>query len=515
MNRESNQKRVALIILDGWGYREEVQDNAIAAANIPFFRKLWSEYPHSVLQASEQYVGLPEGQMGNSEVGHMTMGAGRVIDTDLVRITKAAEAHEFGTNPAFIKLFNHVKGHQSVLHVQGLVSPGGIHSHQKHLFSFLEAAKAAGVQKIAIHVFTDGRDTAPQAAHAYVQELENFCAELGLGYIASLCGRYFAMDRDNNWDRVCRAEEAMFHCKGNVCNNLKPSELIKQFYAENTGDEHIEPTVFVDDAGESATLRHHDGVFFFNFRADRARMITERIANRVHELDLCFVTMTQYDETLEPAPLVAFPPEKITVTLSSEISKAGLTQLHTAETDKYAHITYFLNCGNEIPREGETFQLVPSRKDVRTHDLAPEMKAKEIADTVIEHIEKGTDVIFANFANADIVGHTANVPALQKALEAIDGALKRIYDALEAKGGVMFITADHGNAELNVDPRTHIPHTAHTLAPVPAIITAKGITMHDGGLSDVAPTILTLLNLPIPKEMTGKCLFDPVRSPNL
>ncbi len=507
MNRESNQKPVCLIILDGWGYREDTKDNAIAAANIPFFRKLWSEYPHSLLQASEEYVGLPHGQMGNSEVGHMTIGAGKVNDTDLVRITKAAQNHEFGQNSAIKKLFQHVLKYNSVLHVQGLVSPGGIHSHQEHLYEFLRAAKEAGIKRIAVHVFTDGRDTAPEAAAEYIATLEKFIKDLGVGYIASLCGRYYAMDRDNNWDRVCRAEDAMFSCKGNISEDKKPSEILQEFYTKKIGDEFIEPTVFLDDQGNTATLGQHDGVFFFNFRPDRARMLTQRIAAKIEAQGLCFVTMTQYEDTLTPAPLVAFPPEKISVTLSAEISKAGLTQVHIAETDKYAHITYFLNCGNEIPRAGEIFKLVPSRKDVKTHDQAPEMKAKEIADAAIQYIEQGTEVLFVNFANADIVGHSANVPALMKALEAIDTALERIYNALDAKGGVMFVTADHGNAELNVDPKTNIVHTAHTLNPVPAIITKKGIAMHEGGLADVAPTLLTLLGLPIPKEMTGKVLF--------
>lgn len=502
----SDRKQVCLVVLDGWGYREEMQDNAIAAANIPFFRKLWNEYPHSILNASGLEVGLPTGQMGNSEVGHMTIGAGRVIDTDLVRISKAAQNHEFGKNPALQRLFAHVNAHGSVLHVQGLVSPGGIHSHQEHLHAFLEAAKEAGVKRIAIHVFTDGRDTAPQAAHEYVAELERYCEGLGLGYIASLCGRYFAMDRDGNWDRVCKAEEAMFHCKGKVCNNLKPSELIQEFYKSNTGDEYIEPTVFVDDAGSSATLGRHDGVFFFNFRADRARMLSERIAGRKHELDLMFVTMTQYDEKLDA--LVAFPPERPRTTLSAEISKAGLTQAHVAETEKYAHSTYFLNGGEEKEHAGERFILVPSRKDVKTHDQAPEMKAAEIADAAIAEIEKGTDFIFINFANADMVGHTANVPAIRSAVEAVDKALARIFAALESQGGVMFITADHGNAELNVDPHTHTPHTAHTLNLVPAILTKKGITLKNGGLHDIAPTVLSLMNLPIPEDMTGKILFD-------
>jgi len=498
---------VCLIVLDGWGYREDTADNAIASANIPFFRKLWNEYPHSVLNASEEFVGLPHGQMGNSEVGHMTIGAGRIIRTDLVRISKAVQNHELGENQQIKKLLNHVLSHNSVLHVQGLVSPGGIHSHQDHLYEFLREAKKAGIKKIAIHVFTDGRDTPPKAAAEYISLLEGQIKELGVGYIASLCGRYYAMDRDNNWDRVCQAEEAMFSCKGNICNDKKPSEILREFYSRDIGDEHIEPTVFLDDQGNTATLGAHDGVFFFNFRADRARMMTARIAEKVDALDLYFVTMTQYEDTLIPAPYVAFPPERPATTLAEQISKAGLSQVHIAETEKYAHSTYFLNGGEEKEHTGERFILVPSRKDIKRHDEAPEMMAKKIADVAVAEIEKGTDFVFINFANADMVGHTANVGAIVKAVEAVDKALEKVYTAIEKKGGVMFITADHGNAELNIDQKTHEPHTAHTLNLVPAILTKKGETLRNGGLDDIAPTVLKLLGLPVPKEMTGEILF--------
>ena len=502
---EKVRSQVCLVVLDGWGYREDTKDNAIAAANIPFFRKLWAEYPHSVLNASGVEVGLPVGQMGNSEVGHMTIGAGRVIDTDLVRISKTVQNHELGNVPAIQTLFEHVTKHNSVLHIQGLVSPGGIHSHQEHLFEFIRAAKQAGITKIAVHVFTDGRDTAPQAAAAYVEELEKFLDDVGVGRIASLCGRYYAMDRDGNWDRVCKVEDAIFHCKGKICQIEKPSEIIKQFYAQNIGDEYIEPTVFVDDAGAGTPLGLHDGMFFFNFRADRARMISERIMMKKDELDLLFVTMTQYDDQLKC--LVAFPPERPLTTLANEISKAGLTQAHIAETEKYAHSTYFLNGGDEEEHAGETFVLIPSRKDIKTHDQAPEMKAAEIANAAVEWILKCTNLVVINFANADMVGHTANVPATMKAVEAVDAALALVWGALEKRDGVMLVTADHGNAELNRDPETHGPHTAHTLNLVPAILTKKGAVLKSGGLHDIAPTILSLLAVPIPQEMTGKSLL--------
>jgi 2,3-bisphosphoglycerate-independent phosphoglycerate mutase len=503
--RSDATQQAILVILDGWGYKEEKEHNAIAAANTPVFDKLWSEYPHAFLQASGLAVGLPEGQMGNSEVGHMTIGAGTSLDQDLVRISKAANAGELGKIEAFQKLFAHVKKNNSVLHVQGLVSDGGVHSHIDHLLAFIRLAKAEGINKLAVHVFTDGRDTAPQSASAYIQKLEETLAEVGIGFIATISGRFYAMDRDNNWDRLSKAEQAMFECKGNVCTT-KPSQYVSDLYKEGKLDEHLEPFVCHTPDGKGCAIEKGDGVFFFNFRADRARMLTEKILERQEKDNLLLVTLTEYSP--EYGCLVAFPPLEIQTTLAKEISEAGLTQAHIAETEKFPHATYFLNGGKEEPYDNEEHILVPSRKDVPTHDLAPEMRAKEIADKVIESLEKGTDFVFVNFANPDMVGHTANVPAIITAIETVDRELGRVFEKAEEVGAVMFITADHGNAELNFDVENNVKHTAHTTNLVPAIITDKNLKLKDGALYDIAPTILNLMGLPKPTAMMGENLIS-------
>ena len=499
------KKPVVLIILDGWGYREEKENNAIAEANTPFFDYLWSNCPHSLLEASGLYVGLPDGQMGNSEVGHTTIGAGKAIDTDLVRISKAAERNEFSKIPAFQKLFEHIKKHNSTLHVKGMVSPGGVHSHHDHLFAFLRTAKEAGVEKIALHIFTDGRDTAPQSAHEYVRELENELLRLGVGVIASVSGRYYAMDRDKNWNRLHKAKEAIFNGSGLVCKNCTPSEVIKKLHAEGKTDEHFEPMVFVDENEKGFRVEKNDGIFFFNFRSDRARYFSQLIAEVAEDQNLCFVTMTEYQKGL-PC-LVAFEPTEIETTLAAEVSKAGLTQMHVAETEKYAHATFFLNGGREVPHDNEEHVLVESRKDIPTHDLAPEMKAKEVADKAIEHIHKGTDFVFINFANPDMVGHTAKKEAIVTALEVVDEQLKRVIEEINKVGGAALVTADHGNAEVNIDEQGR-PHTAHTTNRVPAILIGVDKNMHNGSLQDIAPTILSLLDIPKPACMTGEPLTE-------
>lgn len=499
------KKPVVLIILDGWGHREEKKNNAIAEANTPFFDHLWSSYPHSLLEASGLYVGLPDGQMGNSEVGHTTIGAGKAIDTDLVRISKAAEKNEFGKIPAFQKLFEHVKKHNSTLHVKGMVSPGGVHSHHDHLFAFLRTAKEVGIKKIALHVFTDGRDTAPQSAHEYVRELENELLRLGVGVIASVSGRYYAMDRDKNWDRIQKAKDVIFYGKGLVCKNCTPSEVIKKLHTEGKIDEHFEPMVFVDENEKAFCVEKNDGIFFFNFRSDRARYFSQLITEVAENQNLCFVTMTEYQKGL-PC-LVAFEPTEIETTLAAEISKAGLTQMHVAETEKYAHATFFLNGGREVPHDNEEHVLIESRKDITTHDLAPEMKAKEIADKAIEYIKKGTNFIFINFANPDMVGHTAKKQAIITALEVVDIQLKRVVDEINKAGGVAFVTADHGNAEVNIDEQGR-PHTAHTTNRVPAILIGTDKKMRNGSLQDIAPTILSFMDIPKPDCMTGETLVE-------
>lgn len=502
----SMKKPITLIILDGWGYREETKDNAIATAKKPNFDRLWSTYPHSLLQASGRAVGIPDGQIGNSEVGHTTIGAGTIVDMDLVRIDKEIESGAYHTNPAFVQLFEHVRMYDSTLHVQGLVSPGGVHSHQRHLFSFLREAKAQGMKRVAIHVFTDGRDTPPQSASQYLKELEALIAELGPEFfIATISGRYYAMDRDNNWDRLAKAEQAIFDCKGEVCE-IKPSAYLEEKYKQGKVDELLEPIVCATPEGIGCAVEKNDAVFFFNFRADRARMFTQRLMERQKVDNIYVVTLTEY--CVDYTCTVAFPPTKIETTLANEISRAGLKQAHIAETEKFAHATYFLNGGREKPYDGEVDIMLDSRKDVKTHDEAPEMRAVGIADKAIEEIEKGTDFIFINFANADMVGHTANVPAIIKAVEAVDTALGRVVDALDKKGGIALITADHGNAEINIDPVTGIRHTAHTTSLVPCIITSHDYKLHNGGLSDIAPTILNILDIAIPGVMTGKPLTE-------
>ncbi|MBP9760119.1 MAG: 2,3-bisphosphoglycerate-independent phosphoglycerate mutase [Candidatus Pacebacteria bacterium] len=491
-----------LAVLDGWGWREETLHNAIAEAPTPFYDHLLATYPHAVFDASGIAVGLPEGQMGNSEIGHMAIGAGAPIDTDLVRINKAIENGDFATNTAFHALFEHVQTHHGTLHVLGLLSDGGVHSHQTHLYTFLQIAKDAGVTKICVHVFLDGRDTAPQSGEGYLQSLQMFFDKLGVGRIASVSGRFFAMDRDKNWDRVDKVVRAIVEGGAEyVVMDQRPHEVLAEWYMKGEYDEHIPPIVFVDGDKNVALLQKGDALFFANFRADRARMLTERLVEYSVPLEIPFVTLTEYDATFPVT--VAFPPFRPVTTLAGEVSRAGLTQAHIAETEKYAHATYFLNGGREKPHDGEEHILIESRKDVLTHDLAPEMRAREIADATVVAVEQGVDFIFINFANADMVGHTANVPALHIALATIDRELKRIVEAVEARGGFVFITADHGNAEQNFDVGAGVKHTAHTLNDVPAILTDARYILTNGTLPDVAPTMLSLMGLPIPKEMQG------------
>lgn len=507
-------KPVVLIVLDGWGYSESGKDNAIATAKTPYWDSLWNTYPHTVLHASEEPVGLPAGQMGNSEIGHMTIGSGKVIATDLVRINNAIASGEFDTNPAFITLFEHVQKHDSILHIQGLVSSGGVHSHHDHLFAFIRAAKKAGVTKIVVHAFTDGRDTPPQSAAQYLKELEDVLddTDLDIGHIATVSGRFYAMDRDNNWDRLAKAEAALFECKGKICNAQKPSEVFTQLYKDGILDEHAEPLVFLDDTGKGYGISQNDGVFFFNFRADRARMLSKKMMGQAEAKNLCFVTLTQYEKDMglpagQAGAIVAFGPNEITTTLAEQVSLAGMKQAHIAETEKYPHATYFLNGGREKPHDGEEFIMVQSRKDVPTHDLAPKMRAEGIADKAIEQLEKGVEFIFINFANADMVGHTANVPAIIEAVEEVDTQLKRVVEKTLELHGAVFVTADHGNAELNIDQTTGEKHTAHTTNLVPGLLTVASKKLHEGTLADVAPTILELLEIAKPAVMTGKSLI--------
>lgn len=501
-----NVKKVVLIILDGWGHREEEKDNAITQANTPFFDHLYSTYPHSLLGASGHDVGLPDGQNGNSEVGHMTIGTGQIINTDLVRITKAFKEGTIENNQVLRELLSHVKKYNSTLHLLGLLSPGGVHSHQEHLHAMIHIAKEAGITKIAIHAFTDGRDTPPQSAQTYLKELEQVLDGEGVGYIASVTGRFYAMDRDHNWDRVSRAENALFHGKGDVHKNVKASEVMHKLHDKGVLDEHLEPVIFLDEKGSSYTIQKNDGVLFFNFRPDRARMLARRILERAEKENLYFATMTGYDATL-PAR-VLFPQPSIDVSLARTVSEAGLTQAHIAETEKYAHVTYFLNGGKELCYPNEEDVLIESRKDILTHDLAPQMRAKEITDAAIIQMEKGRDFIVINYANADMVAHTANKNAALQAIETIDTEIERLVTNANKLGVVVLITSDHGNAEVSVDQETGIIHTAHTTNPVPAILTLQGVTLRDGGLADVAPTVLQLLGITPPSAMSGKSIIS-------
>jgi 2,3-bisphosphoglycerate-independent phosphoglycerate mutase len=529
MNTPTSTKKpqVCLIVLDGWGYREDTTHNAVAAARTPYFDSIWEKYPHALLEASGLDVGLPSGQMGNSEIGHMTIGAGKVIDTDLVRVAKAIKTGEFATNPAFVKLFNHVKTHDSVLHVKGLLSNGGVHSHEDHLFAFIRAAKDAGVKKLAVHVFTDGRDVAPTSAADSLEKLESVLAEVGIGHIATASGRFYAMDRDNNWDRLAKAEAAMFEgTAATTIKGKKSSEHMHDLYKAGVKDELLDPIVFLDENGQGYKLAQNDGVFFFNFRKDRARMLSKKLADMTKAKNLAYVTLTEYDSAISAdLAAVAFPTIAIETTLAKEISEAGLTQAHIAETEKFPHATYFLNGLAEKPYPGEQHILLDSHKVAPgasastapfTHDMAPRMRAEGIADKAVEQINAGVDFIFINFANPDMVGHTANVPAIIEAVEETDIQLKRVCEAMLARAQAtgapeyIFVTADHGNAEVNIDPETGDKHTSHTINPVPAILVQSAnekIALRNGGLADITPTMLKILGIAQPDSMTGKALI--------
>jgi len=512
----SRIKPVVLIVLDGWGYSEDTSNNAIFRAKTDFFDSLYRTYPHTLLDASQQSVGLPKGQMGNSEVGHMTIGAGKIIDTDLVKIDKAIQNGDFENNEAFQKLFEHVKRNNSFLHVLGLLSDGGVHSHENHLYAFLKAAKKFGINRIVVHAITDGRDTAPQSAAQSLKRLENLISDLGIGFIASASGRFYAMDRDKNWDRLKKAERVIFDLEEKDNSSLEeytkvqdrdPSEVLEELYKIGVVDEHLEPMVFLDQNGNSYKIGSHDGVFFFNFRADRAKQLATHIAEQAESKDICFVTMTEYSPEIKTE--VAYPKTQIETTIAAEVSKAGLKQSHIAETEKYAHATYFLNGGRHEPHENEKHILVESRKDIPTHDLAPKMRAEGIVEKTIEELDSGVDFIFMNFANADMVGHTANTPAIIEAVEEVDKQLEKVIKRVLELGGVAIITADHGNAELNIDPLTGNKHTAHTLNLVPMIITSRNIKIIQevGSLADIAPTVLELMDIKQPTSMTGKSLI--------
>ncbi len=497
------KKPITLIVLDGWGHSTDAQDNAVMQAKTPFFDSLWEKYPHLLLEASGEAVGLPEGQVGNSEIGHTTIGAGAALDTDLVRIKKSIETGEFAQNEAFVNAFGHVQKNNSRLHVMGLLSDGGVHSHIEHLIALLRAASVVGIRDIAVHIFTDGRDTGTTESARYIREIEQVLADLDCGFIATICGRYYAMDRDNNWDRLDKTMKALFECEGNICR-IAPSEFVCELHEQGTSDEFIEPVIVEMETGP-VKIESNDAIIFTNFRSDRARMLSEKILEHKELMNLCFVTMTQYKQGLDAH--IAFPIKNIETTLAEQVSLAGYSQAHIAETEKFPHATYFLNGGKEDPHPNEEHILLDSRKDVSTHDLAPEMRALDIAEKAKESLQKGTEFLFINIANPDMVGHTANVPAIITAIETTDKALQIIVESTLAQGGVAIVTADHGNAELNKEADGS-PHTAHTYNLVPCIITDMDIQLqkNQGTIADLAPTVLEYLEITKPESMTGQSL---------
>ena len=500
---------VALIIMDGCGLGDKSdKNNAVQVANTPVLDGLMAKYKTSQLQASGEYVGLPDGQMGNSEVGHTNIGAGRVIYQQLTRITRDIKNGEFFKNEALLDIVNGVKANNGALHLLGLVSPGGVHSHQAHLYALLEFAKKEGIKDVYVHAFLDGRDVPPQSAQPFLEELEAKCKEIGVGCIATLSGRYYAMDRDHNWDREQLAYEAIAHAEGVSADSAVAG--LKASYEAGKNDEFVMPCVIKGYEG----MKNGDGAIFFNFRPDRARQLTHAFVDetfdgfeRDEELKVPFATFSQYEDGMNAK--VAFPPETINNTLGKIIESKGMTQLRIAETEKYAHVTFFFNGGVEEPYEGEDRILVPSPK-VATYDLQPEMSAIEVTDKVVEAIKSEKyDFIILNYANCDMVGHTGVFPAVVKAVETVDTCVGRFVDAIREVGGEVCITADHGNADIMMDYENNQPFTKHTTNPVPFIVVSDRVkSVKDGALCDIAPTLLTLAGVDIPSEMNGKNLVE-------
>jgi 2,3-bisphosphoglycerate-independent phosphoglycerate mutase len=514
---------VVLIVLDGWGIRAERAHNAIAMARTPVFDELTARYPHAQLIASGEAVGLPAGQMGNSEVGHMNMGAGRVVYQDLTRIDKSIRDGDLFASKALTTAMDRVADGRDALHFIGLVSDGGVHSHQRHLHALVEMAARRKVPRVFVHVITDGRDTSPTGAIRYVAELEDVMRRAGVGRIATVSGRYYAMDRDKRWERTKLAYDAIMRTAGapDTSTPTAPSAhaAIHAAYDGGITDEFIKPIVIVDaDGTPLGPMRDGDSVIVFNFRADRARQITRALALPDDQFDgfarpgrpgLHTTTMTVYDRTFN-LPVV-FTPQTFSNNLADVLAEHGRTNLRLAETEKYAHVTYFFNCGREEPYKGEDRILVPSQK-VATYDLMPEMSAPGIADNLVADLSaKRHHVVICNFANADMVGHTGSMEATIAAVETLDGCLGRIMTALRAVGGTAIVTSDHGNAEQMWDDELKAPHTAHTSNPVPVVLCSDALAgrhLKDGWLRDVAPTILDLLDIPLAPEMTGRSLIE-------
>ena len=507
-----NQKLTMLMILDGFGDNSNTAGNAVKLAKTPNIDELMKRNPTTLVYTSGLNVGLPEGQMGNSEVGHTNIGAGRIVYQELTRITKAIEDGDFFSVPELCAAIENCKKNNSKLHIMGLLSDGGVHSHMRHLFAILELAKRKGFEDVYVHCFLDGRDTPPASGENYIMQLEEKMKEKEIGRIATISGRFFAMDRDKRWQRVQKAYDAMV--KGEGVKATSAEMAIEASYQKEVFDEFVEPTVLHSGDKPVAKIEDNDSVIFFNFRPDRAREITRTLVDKefnefetVDLKNLYFVCFTQYDETM-PNVNVAFKPTVLTNTFGEYISNKGLKQLRIAETEKYAHVTFFFNGGNEAQYEGEDRILVPSPK-VETYDLKPEMSAPEVTENVVKAIEEQKyDSIILNFANPDMVGHTGNLDAAVKAIETIDECVGKVAKAVEKVGGVLLITADHGNAEQMIDYKTGEPHTAHTTNPVPLVLVGiDDVKLKEGKLADLAPTMLDIMGLEKPREMTGETLL--------
>ena len=505
-------KITMLMILDGFGINEKEDGNAIKLANTPNIDELMKKYPNTQIHTSGLEVGLPEGQMGNSEVGHTNIGAGRIVYQELTKITKSIEEGNFFTNQEFISAIENCKKNNSKLHIMGLISDGGVHSHIRHLFGLLEMAKRRDFEDVYIHCFLDGRDTLPASAEGYILDLEDKMQEKGIGKIATISGRFYSMDRDKRWQRTQKTYDAMVYGKGKEARNA--ISALEQSYQKEVFDEFVEPIVICNDEGPVAKIEENDSVIFFNFRPDRARQITRALVDpefnefETKKMNLYFVCFTTYDETM-PNVHIAFKKELLKNTFGEVVSDNGLTQLRIAETEKYAHVTFFFNGGREKQFKGEDRILVPSPK-VETYDMKPEMSAYEVTEKVVEAIKSDKyDCIILNYANPDMVGHTGSLSAAIKAVETIDECIKKVVKAINAKKGTLLITADHGNAEQMIDYKTGEPHTAHTTNPVPLILITenKNLKLKSGRLADLAPTMLEIMNIPKPEEMTGNSLL--------
>ena len=510
-----SKKPVVLMILDGYGLNDKTEGNAVAMAKTPVMDELMSKYPFVRGNASGMAVGLPEGQMGNSEVGHLNMGAGRIVYQELTRITKEIQDGDFFKNEALLKAMENCKKNNSALHTFGLLSDGGVHSHNTHLYGLLEMAKRNGLEKVYVHCFLDGRDTPPASGKGYVEELENEMKKIGVGEIATVSGRYYAMDRDKNYDRVKFAYDAMTKGEGGKAQSA--AEGVQASYDNGKTDEFVVPFVVEKNGAPVATIKDKDSVVFFNFRPDRAREITHCFCDddftafeRGNRLDLTFVCFTEYDPLI-PNKDVAFHKISVTNTFGEWLAANGMKQARIAETEKYAHVTFFFNGGVEEPNPGEDRILVNSPKDVATYDLKPQMSAYEVCDKLVTAIKSDKyDVIIINFANPDMVGHTGVIPAAVKAVEVVDECVGKAVDAVKEMGGVLFICADHGNAEQMIDYETGAPFTAHTTNQVPFILVnyEDGYGLREGGcLADIVPTLIQVMGKEQPKEMTGKSLL--------